>query len=134
MKRKLGCIIFIVYIIAFLCGCGAQGASAEENKEPKWISPEPEYGVTNNGVIGNFSGHYGTDRPFLIINGYVGLKQVDEHSFIVVRTNKYGEQSDFLRLSVDDAGFVIFIPNTRPLDKPVPDKISIYHSWALYYE
>lgn len=132
MKRKLGCIIFIVYIIACLCGCGAQGASAEENKEPQWVFSEPEYGVTNNIVIGNFAQNERDYRVFVVIHGWVWLKQIDENNFIVVRITKTKEEVEYIKIRVGDGSFVMFMPNVKPLYYENPDRVNIYTTSGFY--
>lgn len=132
MKRKLGCIIFIVYIIACLCGCGAQGASAEENKEPQWVFSEPEYGVTNNIVIGNFAQNERDYRVFVVIHGWVWLKQIDENNFIVVRITKTKEEVEYIKIRVGDGSFVMFMPNVTPLYYENPDRVNIYTTSGFY--
>ncbi len=132
MKRKLGCIIFIVYIIACLCGCGAQGASAEGNKEPQWVFSEPEYGVSNNIVIGNFAQNERDYRVFVVIHGWVWLKQIDENNFIVIRITKLQEEVEYIKIRVGDGSFVMFMPNVTPLFRENPDRVNIYTTSGFY--
>lgn len=132
MKRKLGCIIFIVYIIACLCGCGKQGASAEGNKEPQWVFSEPEYGVSNNIVIGNFAQNERDYRVFVVIHGWVWLKQIDENNFIVVRITKTQEEVEYIKIRVGDGSFVMFMPNVKPLYYENPDRVNIYTTSGFY--
>ena len=132
MKRKLGCIIFIVYIIACLCGCGKQGASAEGNKEPQWVFSEPEYGVSNNIVIGNFAQNERDYRVFVVIHGWVWLKQIDENNFVVIRITKLQEEVEYIKIRVGDGSFVMFMPNVNPLYYENPDRVSIYTTSGFY--
>ena len=132
MKRKVGCIIFIVYIIACLCGCGAQGASAEGNKEPQWVFSEPEYGVSNNIVIGNFAQNERDYRVFVVIHGWVWLKQIDENNFVVIRITKLQEEVEYIKIRVGDGSFVMFMPNVNPLYYENPDRVSIYTTSGFY--
>lgn len=39
-RKKIVCLVMaIIAVFTCLCGCGKQGASAEENKEPQWVFP-----------------------------------------------------------------------------------------------
>lgn len=132
-RKKIICLVVaIIAIFTCLCGCGKQGASTDENKEPQWVFSEPEYGVSNNIVIGNFAQNERDYRVFVVIHGWVWLKQIDEHNFIVVRITKDQEKVEYIKIRVGDGSFVMFMPNVTPLFRENPDRVSIYTTSSFY--
>lgn len=132
-RKKIVCLVMaIIAIFTCLCGCGKQGASADENKEPQWVFSEPEYGVSNNIVIGNFAQNERDYRVFVVIHGWVWLKQIDEHNFIVVRITKTQEKVEYIKIRVGDGSFVMFMPNVTPLFRENPDRVNIYTTSGFY--
>lgn len=132
-RKKIVCLVVaIIAIFTCLCGCGKQGASTEENKEPQWVFSEPEYGVSNNIVIGNFAQNERDYRVFVVIHGWVWLKQIDEHNFIVVRITKAQEKVEYIKIRVGDGSFVMFMPNVTPLFRENPDRVNIYTTSGFY--
>lgn len=132
-RKKIVCLVVaIIAIFTCLCGCGKQGAITEENKEPQWVFSEPEYGVSNNIVIGNFAQNERDYRVFVVIHGWVWLKQIDEHNFIVVRITKDQEKVEYIKIRVGDGSFVMFMPNVTPLFRENPDRVNIYTTSGFY--
>lgn len=132
-RKKIVCLVMaIIAVFTCLCGCGKQGASADENKEPEWVFSEPEYGISNNIVIGNFAQNERDYRVFVVIHGWVWLKQIDEHNFIVVRITKDQEKVEYIKIRVGDGSFVMFMPNVNPLYYENPDRVSIYTTSGFY--
>ena len=132
-RKKIICLVVaIIAIFTCLCGCGKQGAITEENKEPQWVFSEPEYGVSNNIVIGNFAQNERDYRVFVVIHGWVWLKQIDEHNFIVVRITKEQEKVEYIKIRVGDGSFVMFMPNVTPLFRENPDRVNIYTTSGFY--
>lgn len=131
-RKKIVCLVMAVVSVFALIGCGKQGANAEGNKEPQWVFSEPEYGVSNNIVIGNFAQNERDYRVFVVIHGWVWLKQIDEHNFIVVRITKDQEKVEYIKIRVGDGSFVMFMPNVNPLYSENPDRVSIYTTSGFY--
>ena len=132
-RKKIVCLVMaIIAVFTCLCGCGKQGANAEGNKEPQWVFSEPEYGVSNNIVIGNFAQNERDYRVFVVIHGWVWLKQIDEHNFIVVRITKDQEKVEYIKIRVGDGSFVMFMPNVTPLFRENPDRVNIYTTSGFY--
>lgn len=132
-RKKIICLVVaIIAIFTCLCGCGKQGAITEGNKEPQWVFSEPEYGVSNNIVIGNFAQNERDYRVFVVIHGWVWLKQIDEHNFIVVRITKDQEKVEYIKIRVGDGSFVMFMPNVTPLFRENPDRVNIYTTSGFY--
>lgn len=129
-RKKIVCLVMAVVSVFALMGCG-KPTFAEMEEKAEWITTFPEYGVKNNVLIGNWAA--GVDKPFVIVEGEVGVKQIDDTRYLIMRIDEYGNYKAFMRVSLTEGGYILFIPEVgriAPLEK---NRISIIQSWGAYY-
>lgn len=130
-RKKIVCLVMAVVSVFALIGCG-KPTFAEMEEKAEWITTAPEYGVKNNVLIGTWVA--GVDKPFAIIEGEVGVKQISDTQYLVMRIDEYGNYKTFMRVSLTEGGYIIFVPNVGWIDPTNKNRISVYQSWGVYYE
>lgn len=129
-RKKIVCLVMAVVSVFALIGCG-KPTFAEMEEKAEWITTVPEYGVKNNVLIGNWA--TGVDKPFVIVEGEVGVKQISDTRYLIMRIDEYGNYKAFMRVSLTEGGYILFIPEVgriAPLEK---NRISVIQSWGAYY-
>ena len=129
-RKKIVCLVMAGVSTFAVIGCG-KPTIAEMEEKGEWRTTLPEYGVKNNVLIGNWV--TGVDKPFVIVEGEVGVKQISDTRYLVMRIDEYGNYKAFMRVSLTEGGYILFIPEVgriAPLEK---NRISVIQSWGAYY-
>lgn len=129
-RKKIVCLVMAVVSVFALIGCGKPTFTEMEEKA-EWITTVPEYGVKNNVLIGTWVA--GVDKPFAIIEGEVGVKKISDTQYLVMRIDEYGNYKTFMRVSLTEGGYILFVPNVGWIDPTNKNRISVYQSWGVYY-
>ena len=129
-RKKIVCLVMAVVSVFALIGC-VKPTFAEMEEKAEWITTFPEYGVKNNVLIGNWT--TGVDKPFVIVEGEVGVKQISDTRYLIMRIDEYGNYKAFMRVSLTEGGYILFVPNVGRIDPVNPNRISVIQSWGAYY-